>query len=172
MVFAPLSAGFQSLLPLTTSKLGPSGADSQVGGFVYILGPCGSLQRTLLRGWEFLSLLPQPLQVFSLSGLRLYFPKLEPWGCMVCFAPTLFLPVYLHVNVGPPSPQSAALLGLPATTLPQVLSTQLCISAPPTSLDECFFFNFLAVRLPYSSIFWQFWLFFVFKFVVVLLLIV
>ena len=38
----------QSLPPLSTSKLGPSGADSWVGGLVYILGPCGSLQRTLL----------------------------------------------------------------------------------------------------------------------------
>ena len=48
MPLAPLSAGFQSLLPLPTIKLGPSGADSQVGGFVYVLEPCGSLQRTLL----------------------------------------------------------------------------------------------------------------------------
>ena len=38
------SDGFQSLPPLPTSKLGPSGADSQVGRFVYVLGPCGSLQ--------------------------------------------------------------------------------------------------------------------------------
>ena len=36
-------------------------------------------------------------------------------------------------------------------------------SAPPTSLDECFFFIFLVVKLPYSSIFCQFWLLFVFK---------
>ena len=39
-------------------------------------------------------------------------------------------------------------------------------------LDECFFFNSLVVRLSYSLIFCQFWLFFVFKFVVVLLLVV
>ena len=39
-----LLAGFQSLPLLPTNKLGPSGADSRVGGFVYILGPCGSLQ--------------------------------------------------------------------------------------------------------------------------------
>ena len=37
-----LSASFQSLLPLPTIILGPSGADSLVGGLV--LGPCGSLQ--------------------------------------------------------------------------------------------------------------------------------
>ena len=36
---------------------------------------------------------------------------------------------------------------------------QLPISASPTILDECFFFNSLVVGLPYSSIFWQFWLF-------------
>ena len=44
MVLAPLSAGFQSLPLLPTIKLGPSGVDSQVGGFVYVIGPCESLQ--------------------------------------------------------------------------------------------------------------------------------
>ena len=44
MLLAQLSAGFQSLPLLPTNKLGPSGADSWVGGFVYVLGPCGSLQ--------------------------------------------------------------------------------------------------------------------------------
>ena len=44
MLLAQLSAGFQSLPPLLTSKLGTSGADSQVGRFVYLLGPCESLQ--------------------------------------------------------------------------------------------------------------------------------
>ena len=39
----------------------------------------------------------------------------------------------------------------------------LPISASPTGLDECFFFISLVVGLPYSSIFFQFWLFFVFK---------
>ena len=52
------------------------------------------------------------------------------------------------------------------------LPPQLPISAPPMSLDECFFFNSLVVGLPCSLIFWKFWLFFVFKFVVVLLLFV
>ena len=48
MGLAPLSARFHSRPSLPTSKLGPSCADSQLGGFVYVLGPCGSLQRTLL----------------------------------------------------------------------------------------------------------------------------
>ena len=50
-----LSARFQSVPLLPTSKVGPSGADFQVSGFVYILEPCESLQRTLLWGWEFLT---------------------------------------------------------------------------------------------------------------------
>ena len=40
---------------------------------------------------------------------------------------------------------------------------RLSISAPPTGLDECFFFISLVVGLPCSSIFCQFWMFFVFK---------
>ena len=39
----------------------------------------------------------------------------------------------------------------------------LPVSAPPTGLDECFFFISLVVGLPYSLIFCQFWLFFVFR---------
>ena len=58
-----------------------------------------------------------------------------------------------------PIPQSATLLGPPAATFLGVLSTWLPVSAPPTSLDECFFFISLVIRLPYSSIFCQFWLF-------------
>ena len=49
MQLAWLLASFQSHPPLPTSKLGLSGADSQVGGFVYVLGPCGSLQQTVVR---------------------------------------------------------------------------------------------------------------------------
>ena len=62
-----------------------------------------------------------------------------------------------------------------AAYLPPCLESsppQLPVSALPTGLGECAFFNSLVVGLLYSSIFWQFWLFFVFKFVVVLLLIV
>ena len=92
-------------------------------------------------------------------------------GCSGYLAPQ-FLPVYLHLNVGLPSPKSTTFLGPPAATLLGVLSAQLPISTPPTGLDECFFFNSLVVVFPYSSIFWQFWWFFVFKFVDVHLLVV
>ena len=57
-------------------------------------------------------------------------------------------------------------------TLPLILSASAAGLCPLTSLNEIFFFNSLVVGLPYSSIFWQFWLFFVFKSVVVVLLLV
>ena len=78
---------------------------------------------------------------------------------MVCLTTKLYLPAYLHANVGLSGPLD--------TALPHVLSVQLPISTPSTGLDECVFFNSLVVRLPYSSIFWQLSLLFVFKFVVI-----
>ena len=75
---------------------------------VHARGPCGSLPWTLLWGWEFLLLPPQPPRVFSIRGLRLNFPVLEPWVVWSVSLPPLFLPVYLCANVGPQ--------GLPATT--------------------------------------------------------
>ena len=62
-------------------------------------GPCGSLQRPLLCGWESLLLLPQHPRAFSIRGLRLYFPALEPWVAWSASLPTI-CPVYLGMNVG------------------------------------------------------------------------
>ena len=100
---------------------------------------------------------------------------------MVCFASLPFLPVYLCENVGPQGLPATTLWGLLAAAwpaqflnLPSLWARQLIpcrksslpwmsISTPPTHLDECFFFISLVVGLPYSSIFCQSWLFFVFK---------
>ena len=73
---------------------------------------------------------------------------------------------YLCGTVGP---QGLLVVGLPALFIQhstslgpamakRVLSTQVPVSAPPTGLDECFFFISLVVGLPCSSIFCQFWL--------------
>ena len=70
---------FSVTSPATHKQIRPFWCWFLGGGFVYVLGPCGSLQQTLLWGWEFLPLLPQPPWVFSIRGLRLYFPVLEPW---------------------------------------------------------------------------------------------
>ena len=120
--------------------------------------------------------MPQPPQVFSIRGLRLYFPRLELWVVSVYFAPPPSLPVYLCTNVGPQGLPATSLWGLLAATWSAPFHNwpprwvrqpppccesslpQLPFSAPPTSLDECFFFISLVVGLPCSSIFCQFWL--------------
>ena len=138
---------------------------------MHALGPCGS-PTPLLRGWEFLLLPPQPPQVFSVRGLRLHFPA-GALGCAVCLTPLPFLLVYPCTNVGLQGLLAAAwpapLHNPPPRWIRQPLPCcksslpQLPVSVPPTGLGECFFFISLVVGLPYTSIFCQFWLFFVFK---------
>ena len=115
-----------------------------------------------------------PHRFFQSQVLRLYFPMLEAWSVQSVSLPRCSSQFYLLVNVGLPTLPAAA---LPALVFQPLLWCEsslpwLPISMPPTSLDECFLFNSLIVGLPYSSIFWPFWLHCVFKFVVVLLLVV
>ena len=91
--------------------------------------------------------------------LRLYFPALEPWIAWSVLLPSCSS-LFIHTQMWDHQPPSC--LPSPAPALPHVHS------APPISLGECFYFNSLVVGLPYSSICWQFWLCFVFKFVVFL----
>ena len=113
-----------------------------------------------------------PTGVFNQRFEALY-PHAGALGCVVCFAPPPFLWVYLCVNVGPWG-LLAAVLPAPfhSPPPPWVHQVSPCsesspprvpVSAPPTGLDECFFFISLVVGLPYSSILCHFWLFFVFK---------
>ena len=101
---------------------------------------------------------------FSARGFEALVSCTGTLGCTVCLAPQLFLLAYPQTNVGNPVRQLPSCHPSSLTLLP--------VSTPPTGLDECFFFNSLVVRLPFSLIFWQFWLFFVFKLVVILLLFV
>ena len=97
-------------------------------------------------------------------------PHWNPGLCGLSRSPVI-PPGYVHTNAGSPSHRLTCLvfqwLPCPASSPPR-----LPVSTAPTGLDECFFFNSLIVRFPYSLIFWQFWLFFIFKFVVFLLLVV
>ena len=111
-----------------------------------------------------------PHRFFQSEVLRLYLPALEPWVMWSVSLPScsswfIHMQMWRHlVHQPPPRPDcepSPCLPWYPATALPWVLSARLPISAPPTGLDECFFFNFLVVRLPYSLIFCQSLLFFV-----------
>ena len=105
---------------------------------------------------EFFSHCQNPHRFFQSEVLRLYFPALEPWvawsvSLPSCSSRFICTQMWEHplCQLQPP---------LPRSSLPQ-----RPFSTPPTSLDECFFFNSLVVGLPYSLIFCQFWLFFVFK---------
>ena len=121
-----------------------------------------------------------PTGVFN-QRFEALFPRAGALRCMVCFAPPPFLPVYLCANVGLQGPPGTTLWGLLAEALPAPLHNPpprwvhqplpcrkafppwLPVSAPPTGLDECFFFISFVVGVSYSSIFCQVWLFFVFK---------
>ena len=165
MMLVQLSASLQSLPLLPTNKLGPSGTYFRVGDFVYVLGPWESLQWTLLWGWEFL-LLPQPQQIFF---------SWRFWGCIsLCWSPGL-----CGLSCSPVVPSSLftgkcgtahsashlfACSGPPAFTLPWVLFTWLPISALPTGLDECFFFNSLVCRTSLHFDFLAVLVFFFFNF--------
>ena len=145
-----------------------------LGSFVYILGPYGSLHQTFLWGWDFL-LLPQPQHVFSVRGFEALFPHAGTLHYVVYSPAQFFLLIYSRGTHKCETTQSTSwclpvpvLQPLPChkSALPQLL-----ISAPPIGLDECFFFNSSVVGFPFSLIFWHFWLFFVFKFVVFLLVV-
>ena len=121
-----------------------------MGGFVYILDPVGLSNELSCEAGSF-SHCCNTHTFFQLEVLRLHFPEL---GCEVYLAPQLFLPVYLHENVGLPSLRVATLPALVLQLLPCHESSPpwLPITAPPTRLDEYFFLNSLVVGPPYSSI--------------------
>ena len=187
MAPTPLSAGFQSFPLLPTIKLGPSGAGSQVGGLLHTLDPCGSLQRPLPWGWEFLLLLLLP-RVFSPRGLGLYFPRTGALGCAVCFTPHC-MSQFIYVWVWPRGAtcHSACPVLRHSESGPLGLSVGECGAAgsasartacpfPPTLRQSrfrhsnssplrpsyrsgwMFILYFLGVGLPCPSIFCQFWL--------------
>ena len=142
MPLAHLSSGFQSLPPLSTSNLGPSSADSQVGGLVYMLRPCckGLPNELSCEAGNFSCCL-NPHRFFQSEILRLYFPALEPWIVLSVSLPGLppgvVPPSFLHTNVGPLGPLAPA-----ASTSPSLVQQSppccksslpwLLLSVPPT----------------------------------------
>ena len=145
MAPAPLSAGFQSLPPLPTIKLGPSGADSRVGGLVHALWV--SLTTSPVRLGVSPAAASTPMGVFN-QRFEALFPHAGALGYVVCFAPhrssrficarmwgcgvlpaalrapfsatlSLALLVYLCANVGP---QGLLVVRLPAQFIPHSAS--------------------------------------------------
>ena len=85
MVLALLSAGFQSVPLLPTIKLGLSGADSQVGRLVYILGSHGvSPMNSPVRLGVSPAAAPTPMGVFN-QWFEALFPCAGTLGCAVCY---------------------------------------------------------------------------------------
>ena len=160
MVLAPLSAGFQSLPLLPTIKLGPFGA--------FLSGWACACSRPLwvspttspVRLGVSPVAAPTPTGAFNQRSEAL-FPQA---GALGLLRSPPFILVHLCTSVGPQGllvvrllapfvPHSAS---LGPTTAARVLSAPVPVSAPPTSLDVCFFFiylvsDFLAVRFSISS---------------------
>ena len=119
---------------------------------------------------------PQPPQAFSIRGLRLYFPALEPWVAWSASLPAV-CPVYLCMNVGPrgATRRSACPVLCRSESCPLGLSVCDCGAAGSASVQtacpvcptlrqsgSCHGhaspLHFLGVGLPCHSIFCQFWL--------------
>ena len=169
MLLALLSAGSQSLPLLPTSKLGPSGADSQVGG---------SLQWILLWGWEFL--MPwQPPQVFIARSFEALFPQARTLGCEVCLYSPVVLPEChtqmwdLPVHKLPPcSVEFTSHFFACSVLQPCSPCSPACLALHPSYQSQwMFLLQLLGCRTSIQFNFCQFWLFFVFKFVVLLLVV-
>ena len=100
-----------------------------------------------------------PHRFFFSERFGALFPCTGTLGCMVHLTPQLVLLVYPQTNVGSASCCLAASPLHPGCLSLPLLPVWLNLSSLTPSLSD----------FPYSSIFWQFWLFFVFKFVVLLL---
>ena len=162
MMLAWLLPHFESLSPLLTSKLCPSrcfpGADSWVGGLVYILDLVGPSSGLSCETGSF-SHLSNAHRFLQPEVLRLYFPTLKPWVTQLVSLPSSSQFIHMRMwnhpvcQLLPCPPCSPTTHHLAVSSPPQVR-----VSTPPTSLDECFFLT-LVVGFPHSLIFLQFWLF-------------
>ena len=129
---------------------------------MHILGPVGLSNKPSCEAWSFSSChnLPTPLILIA-RGLEALFPCTESWvelSVSLPSCPSGFLCTQMWYYL---------LMQLPPLCTSSLAPLRLPLSAFPTSLNKRFFFNSLVVRLPYSSIFCQFSLFFVSKLVVI-----
>ena len=163
---------FQLLSPLPASEWCPSrccpGADSWGEWACVCSRTLWSPQKDSPERLAVYSATATPRKFLQLQVLRHYFPVLEPWvvqsvlswHCPLPYCSSQFVCTrmwYCLVHQLPHHCMSSP--------------PWLPVSAPPNSLDECFVFNSLVVRLPHSLVFWKFWLFFVFILVIILLLV-
>ena len=148
-------------------------ASLRVGKLAYILGWWGPFKQNLLKDWQFV-LPPQPPLAFT-EVMKFYFPGAGTLGCTVWPGAgfthsTVVLPGFNlpHMNVGLPVPLLPPPFWCHSASSPPWLPS----SSPPANLDEYGFFKPLVVWLLYSLMFWQFWVLFVLRLVVILLVVV
>ena len=165
MLLAQVSPHFPSLPSLSQVDCALSGAYSQVGCVCSRI-PWASLIDSPVR----LGISPTFATTtdFIARALESLVSRTESLGVTVCLAPLLPLSLSTH-ECGTTWLASPSLShSVCCFTVHPLL--WLPMSTPPTSLNECFF-NSSVVRVPCSMTFWLFW-FFVFKLVVILLLVV
>ena len=152
--YSPYATG---TLPSVTLVLNPRGSES-----AYVLSPGGPFKWTLLKIWQFLPLPQPPLFFIATSYGDLSSWCQKPGLCGLAWGWDLSLPrhpswfVSTTHDYGTTCPTTATSL-CHNTSLH--LSAHLHVSTPPAHLDESSFFKYLVVRLPYSLIFWWFWVF-------------
>ena len=145
----------------------------RVGEFVFGLGPYGPFQWPLLRDRQVLPP-PHPPLVISARSYEVLFPGTGTPVCPGCPGAGIahsqgIPPNFIHHMQG--DCLVVATSPLPCCCHTSSSPPWLCVSAPPTCLDEYGFFKSLVVGLPYSSISWHFWVFFVLRLVVILLMV-
>ena len=109
-----------------------------------------------------------PQRFLQPEVLRLYFPCWTPGLCGLSHSP--FVPPGLSTHKCGAAHSPSQHLFWSSSCLSQVLTTlAVCLSLLLIGVWMTISsFKSLVVRLPYSSIFWQFWLFFAFKLVIFL----
>ena len=113
---------------------------------------------------------PTPTGFFSQRPWDFISPHWNPGLCILSCSPVV-PPGLSACKCGIAQPASHLLLWSSSCS-PATSPLHPAARLHPSYQSGCFFFNSLVVKLPYSSIFPHFWLFFVFIFFVVLLLVV
>ena len=90
----PISSHFTHFLYVTgTLPAVALGVDPRVGGFAYVLSPCGSFKQSLLKIQQFLLPPQAPLGTFTTRSYgNLSFPVLEPWAVWSAWGWDCWLP--------------------------------------------------------------------------------
>ena len=96
----PISSHFThcatGALPAVTLVLNP-----RVGGFTYILRPCGPFKWSFLKIWQFLPSPQSPLVFTARSHENLFSQCWNPWLCSLALGlglltPKVSLPIFIH----------------------------------------------------------------------------